>query len=120
MKLTYTEINGYLIPDLALPETDTRAIGKYGELRRQFLREHCPDLFDLMLLEGTPAQPPGRCGRRSPADGGRCHHANGPTAGRGRSSQTGRSAGLDRAHECNQECSRGSGPAGPSVREAQE
>ena len=53
MKLTYTEINGYLIPDLVLPETDTRTIGKYGELRRQFLREHRPDLFDLMLLEGT-------------------------------------------------------------------
>ena len=53
MKLTYTEINGYLIPDLGLPETDTRPIGKYGELRRQFLREHRPDLFDLMLLEGT-------------------------------------------------------------------
>lgn len=53
MELTYTEINGYLIPDLILPETDTRTIGKYGELRRQFLREHRPDLFDLMLLEGT-------------------------------------------------------------------
>ena len=53
MKLTYTEINGYLIPDLILPEIDTRPIGKYGELRRQFLREHRPDLFDLMLLEGT-------------------------------------------------------------------
>ena len=53
MKLTYTEINGYLIPDLILPETDTRPIGKYGELRRQFLKEHRPDLFDLMLLEGT-------------------------------------------------------------------
>lgn len=53
MKLTYTEINGYLIPDLILPETDTRPIGKYGELRRQFLREHRPDLFALMLLEGT-------------------------------------------------------------------
>ena len=53
MELTYTEINGYLIPDLVLPETDTRPIGKYGELRRQFLREHRPDLFDLMLLEGT-------------------------------------------------------------------
>ncbi|HJG27339.1 MAG TPA: TnpV protein [Subdoligranulum variabile] len=53
MKLTYTEINGYLIPDLVLPETDTRPIGKYGELRRQFLREQRPDLFDLMLLEGT-------------------------------------------------------------------
>ena len=53
MKLTYTEINGYLIPDLILPETDNQPIGKYGELRRQFLREHRPDLFDLMLLEGT-------------------------------------------------------------------
>ena len=53
MELTYTEINGYLIPDLILPETDTRPTGKYGELRRQFLREHRPDLFDLMLLEGT-------------------------------------------------------------------
>lgn len=53
MELTYTEINGYLIPDLILPETDSRPIGKYGELRREFLREHRPDLFDLMLLEGT-------------------------------------------------------------------
>lgn len=53
MKLIYTEINGYLIPDLILPEIDTRPIGKYGELRRQFLREHRPDLLDLMLLEGT-------------------------------------------------------------------
>lgn len=53
MKLTYTESNGYLIPDLIVPETDTRPIDKYGELRRQFLREHRPDLFDLMLLEGT-------------------------------------------------------------------
>lgn len=53
MELTYTEINGYLIPDLVLLETDTRPIGKYGELRRQFLREQRPDLFDLMLLEGT-------------------------------------------------------------------
>ena len=45
MKLTYTEINGYLIPDLILPETDTRPIGKYGELRRQFLRE--PQIYRL-------------------------------------------------------------------------
>ena len=33
MKLTYTEINGYLIPDLVLPETDTPA-------HRQ-IRENC-------------------------------------------------------------------------------
>lgn len=53
MKLNYTEINGYLIPDLIIPETDIRPTGKYGELRRQFLREHRPDMFDLMLQEGT-------------------------------------------------------------------
>ena len=53
MELTYTEIDGYLIPDLILPETDNRPIGKYGELRRQFLQKYCPDRFDLMLLEGT-------------------------------------------------------------------
>ena len=47
MKLTYTEINGYLIPDLVLPETDTRPIGKYGELRRQFLREQRPTCLTL-------------------------------------------------------------------------
>ena len=41
MKLNYTEINGYLIPNLILPETETRPIGKYGEMRRQFLRERC-------------------------------------------------------------------------------
>ena len=43
MKLTYTEINGYLIPDLILPETDTRPIGKYGELRRTLL-SHLADV----------------------------------------------------------------------------
>lgn len=53
MKLTYTETDGYLIPNLVLPETDTRPVGKYGELRRQFLQENRPELFDLMLLEGT-------------------------------------------------------------------
>ena len=53
MKLNYTKINSYLIPDLIIPETDTRPIGKYGELWWQFLQEHRPDLFDLMLLEGT-------------------------------------------------------------------
>ena len=83
MKLTYTEINGYLIPDLILPETDTRPIGKYGELRRQFLREHRPDLFDLMLLEGTLHSHLADAGRRSPTDVRGHYHPDGPPAGRG-------------------------------------
>ena len=83
MKLTYTETDGYLIPDLVLPETDTRPIGKYGELRRQFLKKHRPDLFDLMLLEGTLHTPPGRCRHRSPTDGRGHHQPDSPPAGRG-------------------------------------
>ena len=53
MELTYTEINGYLIPDLNPSRNRHPAHRQIGELRRQFLREHRPDLFDLMLLEGT-------------------------------------------------------------------
>ena len=35
MKLTYTEKNGLLYPDLTLPEQPDYAIGKYGSLKAQ-------------------------------------------------------------------------------------
>ena len=38
--ITYTEVNGYFIPDLALPEQPEGDIGKYGRARLAFLREH--------------------------------------------------------------------------------
>ena len=38
MELTYTMQGDYLIPDLEAPESPK--VGKYGMLRRAYLREH--------------------------------------------------------------------------------
>ena len=51
MELTYTMQGDYLIPDLTVPESPK--LGKYGMLRRTFLREHREGLYTGMLMEGT-------------------------------------------------------------------
>ena len=51
-ELTYTRHGDYLIPDLILKETSLEPLGKYGRMRRAFLREHRPILYnDLELTE---------------------------------------------------------------------
>ncbi len=40
MELTYTKCGDYLIPDLVLSDTKEYHIGKYGRLRRAYLKEH--------------------------------------------------------------------------------
>ena len=50
--MEYSNVNGYLIPNLTLNE-EPEEVGKYGSLRRQFLMEQAPFLFDQMLMEGT-------------------------------------------------------------------
>ena len=37
---TYTEINGYLIPNLTLPKEDNAFIGRYGRPHREYLKKH--------------------------------------------------------------------------------
>ena len=51
--MEYMMVNGYQIPALTLNEPPMPEIGKYGSLRRNFLRENAPMVFDEMLLEGT-------------------------------------------------------------------
>lgn len=51
MELTYTMQGDYLIPDLTVPES--LKLGKYGMLRRTFLREHRDGIYTGMLLNGT-------------------------------------------------------------------
>lgn len=51
MELTYTMQGDYLIPDLIVPESPK--LGKYGMLRRTFLREHRDGIYTGMLLNGT-------------------------------------------------------------------
>ena len=53
MDLTYTEVGDYLIPNIAVPDTPHHALGKYGRMRRNYLKEHRPILWDRMILNGT-------------------------------------------------------------------
>lgn len=51
MKLTYHRKGDYLFPDLALEEKNV-TIGKYGMLRRTFLKEHKKGWYQSMMLSG--------------------------------------------------------------------
>ena len=50
MEITYTQQGDYLIPDLTLGEPETRPIGKYGMLRKSFLKNHRKGTYAGMLL----------------------------------------------------------------------
>ena len=48
--LTYTRSGDYLIPDLSLSEQPEKPLGKYGRMRKAYLKEHRPILYNQMLL----------------------------------------------------------------------
>jgi len=50
--LTYSEVGGYKIPDLVLPEEPEVELGKYGLMRRRYLMEHRKGLFSRLLMNG--------------------------------------------------------------------
>ena len=50
--MEYTNMNGYRIPNL-VSRQPMQSLGKYGEIRRKFLREYAPVLYDQMSLDGT-------------------------------------------------------------------
>ena len=45
---TYSEIGGYLLPDLVAE--DAPPLGKYGRMRKRYLKEHMPILYTNLLL----------------------------------------------------------------------
>jgi hypothetical protein len=51
MKISYSQCGDYLIPNLVLPEEEQKPIGKYGRMRKRYLKEHRPVLYSNMLLE---------------------------------------------------------------------
>ena len=53
MNLTYTQNGDYLIPDLSLTEQESRPLGKYGRIRKKYLEEHRPILWNQMILNET-------------------------------------------------------------------
>ena len=48
--LTYSPNGDYLIPDLTMTEP-TESIGKYGRMRKNYLKEHRPVLYNSLLLQ---------------------------------------------------------------------
>ena len=56
-ELTYTKVGDYYIPDLILDEEPEQDVfyGKYGDLRRDYLREHKPKLWAVLVNNGTLA-----------------------------------------------------------------
>ena len=47
-ELTYTSVGEYSLPNLKL--SGTEEIGKYGRMRREYLRTHRPILYNRLLL----------------------------------------------------------------------
>lgn len=52
-KLTYTQYGDYYIPDIRLAHTGTQTLGKYARMRRTFLEQNKPMLFNDMALKET-------------------------------------------------------------------
>ena len=50
--LSYTQTGDYLLPNLTLHQPKT-PLGKYGRLRRTYLMNHRPVLYNTMLLSGS-------------------------------------------------------------------
>ena len=53
MELTYTERNGVMYPDLALPEKTNHTIGKYGRMRLDYLKKHRRGTYTTLLTSCT-------------------------------------------------------------------
>ena len=54
MKVTYHKEGQALYPDLAIGNEgkETRTVGKYGLLRKTYLKNHCPAQYQELLLSG--------------------------------------------------------------------
>ena len=51
MKMTYTRVGDYYIPNITPPE-ETRPIGRWGRMHRDYLEQHHPIRFNDLALSG--------------------------------------------------------------------
>lgn len=51
-QITYTEHNGLYYPDLTLPEQTSYPLGKYANLRLDFMKKHRRGTYTTLLTEG--------------------------------------------------------------------
>ena len=50
---TYRQVGDYFIPNITLPDDGEYQIGKYGRMRRSYLKEYRKILYNTYVLEGT-------------------------------------------------------------------
>ena len=50
---TYRQVGDYLIPNLVLPDDGNYQIGKYGRMRRIYLKEQRKIFYTNYVMEGT-------------------------------------------------------------------
>ena len=51
MELSYRQNGDYLIPDIEMDEQPREIIGKYGMMRKAFLKEHRSGTYNALLLQ---------------------------------------------------------------------
>ena len=51
MELAYRANGDYLIPDIEMDEQPAGMIGKYGRMRKAFLKEHRSGTYSALLLQ---------------------------------------------------------------------
>lgn len=51
MKLTYHRCGDYLLPALTIPD-ESVTLGKYGRMRKTYLKAHKPIVYNTLLLSG--------------------------------------------------------------------
>ena len=52
-KITYREVNGYMIPNLILPPEEAKVrLGKWGMMHKDYLKKNKPVLFNSLLIQG--------------------------------------------------------------------
>ena len=52
-ELTYRQHGDYLIPNLTVSEQALMPLGKYGRMRKTYLKEYRPILWNQLLLNGN-------------------------------------------------------------------
>lgn len=52
MNITYSQCGDYLIPNILFPGEEQQSIGKYGRMRKRYLKDHRPVLYSNLLLSG--------------------------------------------------------------------
>ena len=51
MELSYRQNGDYLIPDIKMDDQPAGMIGKYGRMRKTFLKEHRSGTYNALLLQ---------------------------------------------------------------------